>query len=165
MMGSNPEGPRLREQAGGECANVRVAVDGPSRRHALALRPGHVAALTGLQAVPAAADGSDLGSGPAAAASLPAAALPDGEPMDVDDPARQYEWREVCTLSRRDPNCALTSRLHTAVSWVLTQADNASVHLAWVMLQLLCVLRCHGSHKQVCSAHRASSTRSCANKV
>jgi len=82
---------------------VRVAVDGPSRRHALALRPGHVAALTGLRAVPAAAAGSSLGSGPAAATPLSAAAPPDGEPMDVDAPARLYEWREVCTL--RDLHC------------------------------------------------------------
>jgi hypothetical protein len=107
MIKLTPEGPRLRKQAGGECADVRVAVDGPSRRHALALRPGHVAALTGLRAVPAVAAGPGLELGPAAATPLSAAALPDGEPMDVDAPARLYEWREVCPLSRRDPNCCL----------------------------------------------------------
>ena len=73
-------------QAGADCVEVRVAVDGPIRRHALALRPGHIAVLTGLRPL-------DPTSGPAA--GPPSAEFAATEPMDVDGSPQALVWTEV----------------------------------------------------------------------
>lgn len=73
-------------QAGAARVEVRVAVDGPIRRHALALRPGHIAVLTGLR---------PLDANPSSAVGPPSAGLAAADPKDVDVPAQALEWTEV----------------------------------------------------------------------
>lgn len=63
-----------------------MAVDGPIRRHALALRLGHIAVLTGLR---------PLDANPGPAAGPPSAGLAAAEPMDVDVPPQALAWTEV----------------------------------------------------------------------
>lgn len=67
-----------------------MAVDGPVRRHALALRPGHIAVLTGLRPL-------DPSPGPRSA-----------EPMDVDGSTHTLVWTEVC-MNPADPACKFPS--------------------------------------------------------
>ena len=83
-------GSACRLQAGANSVDVLVEVDGAIRRHALALRPGHIALLTGLRPLPAAApEPAGLWSGSEALGATDA--------MDLDPPAPTLAWKEVRT--------------------------------------------------------------------
>ncbi|KAK9839319.1 hypothetical protein WJX81_007746 [Elliptochloris bilobata] len=86
----------LHVQAGTDSVEVHAAVDGPIRRHALALRPGHIAVLTGLRPL-------DPDLNPSrAVARPPEPGLAAAVPMDVDS-APALVWREEA------PDAALAS--------------------------------------------------------
>lgn len=68
--------------------DVHIEVGGAIRRHALALRPGHTALLTGLRLLPAAApEPAGLWSG--------SEALDAANAMNLDLPAPALAWSEV----------------------------------------------------------------------
>ena len=92
-------------QAGAHSVEVRVAVDGQIRRHALALRPGHIAVLTGLRPL-------DANPGPAAGPS--SAGFAAAEPMDLHGPTQALVWTEVRLHACEPPvACTSTSNMHT----------------------------------------------------
>ena len=64
-----------------------MAVDGPIRRHALALRPGHIAVLTGLR---------PLDPSPGPGIGPPGTELAGAEPINVDGLLQTLVWMEVC---------------------------------------------------------------------